>query len=368
MALQLTGNTSFGSPLLSLSQGSSTLSVWGPFGETAQGSALPGFNGERTDSLSGVSHLGNGYRAYSSTLRRFTCPDRESPFGFGGINPYVYCISDPINATDHSGHAPDIRHLRRMFEKGDGMPTGVAENNAGMATKRGVNGSTKALIGTVDKRTQQTMTWSKASAADAVVQTGPDRASLKGLKEPDKLSQNYAPAAAEPDVTSGAGSHLQLYRGDSRAPEEIKKTGGFFAKSQKGGEQIKQEYYEKLREGADNVARGHIAFKNSDFVSAAVNEQCGGYSDGFIYKMEIPSFTEQLFNEATLGAGARSIKKGKLFPSLLIDGRNYQESSNIAIFQPAQSESREVTFLTPIPGRYITHWRKGDNPIWHNFW
>ena len=37
-----------------------------------------------------MTHLGNGYRAYSPALRRFTCPDSESPFGGGGINPYVY--------------------------------------------------------------------------------------------------------------------------------------------------------------------------------------------------------------------------------------------------------------------------------------
>ena len=62
------------------------------------------FNGERADPISGHYHLGNGYRAYSPVLMRFTCPDSWSPFGAGGINPYAYCEGDPINRADPSGH------------------------------------------------------------------------------------------------------------------------------------------------------------------------------------------------------------------------------------------------------------------------
>ena len=67
-------------------------------------SNILGFNGERADPISGHYHLGNGYRAYSPVLMRFTCPDSWSPFGAGGINPYAYCEGDPINRADPSGH------------------------------------------------------------------------------------------------------------------------------------------------------------------------------------------------------------------------------------------------------------------------
>lgn len=66
--------------------------------------ALPGFCSERRDPVSGTYHLGNGYRAYSPNLMRFTCPDSLSPFGAGGVNPYAYCAGDPINRLDPSGH------------------------------------------------------------------------------------------------------------------------------------------------------------------------------------------------------------------------------------------------------------------------
>lgn len=110
MTLQMTGNNMNGSPELSLSGGNCSIFAWSPFGggatRTGTATSLPGFNGERQDPLSGVTHLGNGYRAYSPALRRFTCPDSESPFGDGGINPYVYCEHDPVNNTDPSGHMP----------------------------------------------------------------------------------------------------------------------------------------------------------------------------------------------------------------------------------------------------------------------
>ena len=63
-----------------------------------------GFNGEYLDDTLDSYHLGNGYRAYNPTTMQFTTPDDMSPFGHGGINPYVYCSGDPINNSDPTGH------------------------------------------------------------------------------------------------------------------------------------------------------------------------------------------------------------------------------------------------------------------------
>lgn len=52
---------------------------------------------------SGFYLLGHGYRAYSPTLYRFFSSDALSPFGKGGVNPYAYCASDPVNRHDNSG-------------------------------------------------------------------------------------------------------------------------------------------------------------------------------------------------------------------------------------------------------------------------
>jgi RHS repeat-associated protein len=82
-------------------------SAYSPYGHRpAEGGlfSLAGFNGEQMDAVTGLYLLGNGYRAYSPTLMRFTSPDSMSPFGAGGLNAYAYCLGDPVNRIDPTGH------------------------------------------------------------------------------------------------------------------------------------------------------------------------------------------------------------------------------------------------------------------------
>lgn len=64
------------------------------------------FNGQYLSEPLGSYVLGNGQRCFSPAVFRFISPDRASPFGEGGINAYGYCLGDPINRTDPSGHVP----------------------------------------------------------------------------------------------------------------------------------------------------------------------------------------------------------------------------------------------------------------------
>ncbi|WP_256660496.1 RHS repeat-associated core domain-containing protein [Pseudomonas sp. G(2018)] len=66
--------------------------------------SMLGLNGELADSVTGHYLLGNGYRAFNPALKRFNSPDSLSPFRKGGLNPYVYCLGDPINRHDPNGH------------------------------------------------------------------------------------------------------------------------------------------------------------------------------------------------------------------------------------------------------------------------
>ncbi|EPJ83954.1 RHS repeat-associated core domain-containing protein [Pseudomonas kilonensis] len=70
--------------------------------------SLLGFNGERPDPVTGHYLLGNGYRAFNPVLMRFNSPDSLSPFGEGGLNAYAYCVGDPVNKTDPTGHFPNL--------------------------------------------------------------------------------------------------------------------------------------------------------------------------------------------------------------------------------------------------------------------
>ncbi|GAD93715.1 conserved hypothetical protein [Paecilomyces variotii No. 5] len=76
---------------------------YAPYGYSTGKSSI-GFNGHWKDPVTGWYHLGNGYRIYNPVLMRFHTPDSWSPFTSGEINPYAYCLGDPINNTDPSGH------------------------------------------------------------------------------------------------------------------------------------------------------------------------------------------------------------------------------------------------------------------------
>jgi RHS repeat-associated protein len=81
--------------------------AYAPYGHRPLGNgllSLLGFNGERSDPMTGHYLLGNGYRAFNPVLMRFNSPDSWSPFGEGGLNAYAYCVGDPVNQTDPTGH------------------------------------------------------------------------------------------------------------------------------------------------------------------------------------------------------------------------------------------------------------------------
>ncbi|WP_256665296.1 RHS repeat domain-containing protein [Pseudomonas sp. SLFW] len=63
-----------------------------------------GFAGQRVEPVTHWQILGD-YRPYDPVLMCFLSPDSESPFGRGGINPYVYCAGDPVNRIDPDGHS-----------------------------------------------------------------------------------------------------------------------------------------------------------------------------------------------------------------------------------------------------------------------
>lgn len=83
--------------------------------------SLLGFNGQRSEPVTGYYLLGNGYRAFNLVLKRFNSPDSLSPFGKGGLNSYAYCLGDPINRDDATGHAPSYLLLRMKSELVEGM-------------------------------------------------------------------------------------------------------------------------------------------------------------------------------------------------------------------------------------------------------
>ncbi len=86
-----------------------------PYGGSrgALASLMASFVAQRFDKMSNGYPLGNGLRVYKPGIFRFGSPDRLSPFGKGGLNPYSYCQGDPVNKHDPSGQFPILHYLLR---------------------------------------------------------------------------------------------------------------------------------------------------------------------------------------------------------------------------------------------------------------
>ena len=87
--------------------------VYTPYGHSQDTGGVTGglgLNGERRESVTGHYLLGAGYRAFNPVLMRFNSPDKLSPLGEGGLNPYAYSLSDPVNRIDPSGIFHGSRH------------------------------------------------------------------------------------------------------------------------------------------------------------------------------------------------------------------------------------------------------------------
>lgn len=102
--------------------------AYSPYGSQqagVQAQSHLGFNGERLERPQGWYHLGNGHRIYNPVLMRFHSPDRLSPFAEGGLNPYAYCLGDPVNYVDPTGRAASWEHVLMAVTIGMGLVLGA---------------------------------------------------------------------------------------------------------------------------------------------------------------------------------------------------------------------------------------------------
>ncbi|MGN8276578.1 RHS repeat-associated core domain-containing protein [Pseudomonas sp. SMN5] len=97
-----------------------------------------GYNGERRERQTGWYLLGNGYRVFNPRLMRFHSPDNLSPFGKGGVNAYMYCVGDPVNSVDPTGHtvAGDfLRFFRVTTNSPSYLPGATSSPSSFLRTK-----------------------------------------------------------------------------------------------------------------------------------------------------------------------------------------------------------------------------------------
>jgi RHS repeat-associated protein len=93
-------------------------SAYGEQSAQQEDKARLGFNGQIREARIGWYLLGNGYRAYNPRLMRFHSTDSWSPFGGGGLNAYMYCVGDPVNRSDPTGHIGGLKSLFTSIKEG----------------------------------------------------------------------------------------------------------------------------------------------------------------------------------------------------------------------------------------------------------
>jgi RHS repeat-associated protein len=145
-----------------------------PYGFSAPPGPDIAFNGQWRDPITGWYHLGNGYRVYNPLLHHYHTPDPWSPFTSGEPNPYLYCLSDPINRVDPSGHFSifgiDINwrtFLGAVIGIAASIAVGVLTAGASLAVEiavgAAVGGVTSVVSGVIgDLADGKTPTWTSA--------------------------------------------------------------------------------------------------------------------------------------------------------------------------------------------------------------
>ena len=120
--------------------------AYSPYGHSAGGMGVLGFNGEVREAHVGWYLLGNGYRAFNPGFMRFCSPDDRSPFGAGRINTYAYCGGDPVSFTDPTGHVFGLGRLGKFISRLFGRTSKTAAKTAQSApVSQGVSHAPRSL-------------------------------------------------------------------------------------------------------------------------------------------------------------------------------------------------------------------------------
>lgn len=102
-AINLISTDQNGSVVKIVTSNNARTNTYSAYGYSCTPGSLSAFNGEYLD-LNSQAYILGSYRAFSTSLMRFWSPDSLSPFDTGGINTYAYCLNDPVNKIDPSGH------------------------------------------------------------------------------------------------------------------------------------------------------------------------------------------------------------------------------------------------------------------------
>ncbi|MHA6306294.1 hypothetical protein ACX3SV_04245 [Hafnia paralvei] len=157
-----------------------------------------------------------------------------------------------------------------------------------------------------------------------------------------------------------------VWRADNRSPEEIKRAKGFHPRSRRSPREVIQSFRMNYSEDPKLHAMEHVRASNDNYVSTGVDDTCGGYIHArYIYEIDIPDLNPAIFSNLTLGFNGplKRFRQTSFDPKLMLTGTTIDNSEMVAILQP----KLELTFVTPIPLKYIKKFRETNSRTWTYF-
>lgn len=281
-----------GSILQSITGDQTQRSVYTPYGgHCAEGGmqSLLGFNGEQPDPVTGCYLLGNGYRAYNPVLMRFHSPDSMSPFGSGGVNPYAYCVGDPVNMTDPTGHFSFKKFFKAFL--------GIVISVAAIALTAVTLGASAPLTGPL-------IFMMALSVAADVIQTAGEVVSLVAPDSKAGDIMGYVGLGLGLATLSGASAaKVAASRGSKTAARFVNKGAGAVAAARQGAIKVSNGKAIQSFTGTAKLgkgARNTIALQNR-FQMA---ERLSFYTNIGDYSFEAIDFVDDLASGDDKAAGA----------------------------------------------------------------
>lgn len=111
-----------------------------------------------------------------------------------------------------------------------------------------------------------------------------------------------------------------------------------------------------------DLSRHIISSPQPEYVSTDPTQSCGGYSGkGYVYRIEIGTLKEQPWSNQVLGQNL-NLKPNMLWPKLLLDS-NTLGTANVIALKHFGIATKEITFLTSIPGSSVKSFRKSGETI-----